>query len=126
MGESSSQIPASMITLSISSVSKSCLTLCHPMDLTRQAPLSFSISQNLLKFMSIESVMLSKPGSSVHGISQARKLEGDAISFSRGSSRLGIKPTSPAWQADSLPLSHLGSPQRILHLKYIIITYLSQ
>ena len=22
----------------------------------------------------------------------------------------GIKPASPAWQADSLPLSHLGSP----------------
>jgi len=22
----------------------------------------------------------------------------------------GIKPTSPAWQADSLPLSHQGSP----------------
>ena len=23
----------------------------------------------------------------------------------------GIKPTSPAWQEDSLPLSHLGSPR---------------
>ena len=48
----------------------------------------------------------SPPGSSVHGISQARILEGVAISFSRGSSWL----RSPALQADSLPLSHLGSP----------------
>ena len=26
----------------------------------------------------------------------------------------GIKPASPAWQADSLPLSHLGSPRTVL------------
>ena len=25
----------------------------------------------------------------------------------------GIKPASPAWQEDSLPLSHLGSPQQL-------------
>ena len=25
----------------------------------------------------------------------------------------GIEPMSPAWQADSLPLSHLGSPSEI-------------
>ena len=25
----------------------------------------------------------------------------------------GIKPVSPAWQADSLPLSHLGHPLQI-------------
>ena len=42
-------------------VTKSCLTLCDPMD-------------------------CSPPGSSVHGISQARILEQVAISFSRGSS----------------------------------------
>ena len=42
-------------------VAKSCLTLCNPMD-------------------------CSPPGSSAHGISQARILEGVAISFSRGSS----------------------------------------
>ena len=41
-------------------IAKSCLTLCDPMD-------------------------CSPPGSSVHGISQARKLEWIAISFSRGS-----------------------------------------
>ena len=44
-------------------VAKSCLTLCDPMD-------------------------CSLPGSSVHGIFQARVLERVAISFSRGSSRL--------------------------------------
>ena len=38
----------------------------------------------------------SLPGSSVHGILQARKLESVAISFSRGSSQLGIELGSPA------------------------------
>ena len=45
-----------------SEVSQSCLTLCNPMD-------------------------CSPPGSSVHGIFQARILERVAISFSRGSSQ---------------------------------------
>ena len=36
----------------------------------------------------------SPPGSSVHGISQARKLDWIAISFSRGSSHPGIEPAS--------------------------------
>ena len=45
----------------------------------------------------------SLPGSSVHGISQARILEWIAISFSRGTSRAGIEPRSPAFQTDSLP-----------------------
>ena len=39
------------------SVAQSCLTLCNPIDCTCQASLSSTISQNLLKFMSIESVM---------------------------------------------------------------------
>ena len=50
-------------------VAKMSLTLCDPID-------------------------YSHPGSSVQGISQARILERVAISFSRGSSRPGIKPTS--------------------------------
>ena len=57
-------------------VAKSCLTLCNPMD-------------------------CSPPGSSIHGISQTRKLEWVSISCSRGSSWLGgWTPhllTSPAW-----------------------------
>ena len=44
------------------------------------------------------------PGSSVHGISQITILEWDVTSFSRGSSM------PPAFQVDSLPLSHQGSP----------------
>ena len=52
----------------------------------------------------------SPPGSSVHGISQVRILEWDAISFSRDLPNLRIEPMSPAWQVDSSPLSHLGSP----------------
>ena len=39
-------------------VSKSCPALCNPMDYCNLAPLSFTVSQNLLKFMSIELVML--------------------------------------------------------------------
>ena len=44
----------------------------------------------------------SPPGSSVHGILQARILEWVVISFSRGSSHPGIEARSPALQADSL------------------------
>ena len=38
-------------------VAKSCPTLCDPMDFTMPGFLSFTISQTLLKLMSIESVM---------------------------------------------------------------------
>ena len=51
----------------------------------------------------------SPPGSTVHGISQARILEQDAISFSRGiflTQR--SNPYLLHWQADSLPPSHQG------------------
>ena len=65
-----------------------CVTLCNTMD-------------------------CSLPGSSVHGNSQARKLEWVAISFSRGSSR--PQEWNPCrlcllhWQADSLTLHYLYS-----------------
>ena len=56
----------------------------------------------------------SPPGSSVHGILQVRILEGVAISFSRGSfqprDQTGVSCVSCNWQANSLPLSHLGGP----------------
>ena len=55
----------------------------------------------------------SPPGSSVHGILQARTLEWAAISSSGDLHDPGFKPTSPvspALQADSWPLSHWGSP----------------
>ena len=54
------------------------------------------------------------PGSSVHGISQARILEWVAISSSRGFSpprdQTHISCIFVHWQEDSLPLSHMGSP----------------
>ena len=78
----------------VCSVTQSCLTLCNPTD-------------------------CSLP-SSVHGISQASILEWVAISYFRGSSRPGIKPESPELQADSLPLSHLGSPRLGQGNKYVL------
>ena len=45
----------------------------------------------------------SPPGSSVHGILQARILEWVAILSPRDLPDPGIKPRSPALQADSLP-----------------------
>ena len=64
--------------LSESEVAQSCLTLCDPVD-------------------------CSSPGSSVHGVLQARKLEWVAISFSTGDLLdPGIEPRSPALQTDTL------------------------
>ena len=51
----------------------------------------------------------SPPGSSLHGISQARILEWVTISFLRDLPDSEIEPTSPALQVDSLSLSHWGS-----------------
>ena len=60
---------------------------------------------------SCDPVDCSLTGSSVHGISQARILEWATIFFSRRSFWLRGQTASPALQANSLPLSHLGSPQ---------------
>ena len=54
----------------------------------------------------------SSPCSSVHGISQERTLEWVDMSFSRDHPPPGLKPTSAAWQAASLLLSHQGSPRK--------------
>ena len=59
----------------------------------------------------------SLPGSSVHGISQVRILEWDAISFSRDLPNLRIEPMSPAWQVDSILLCYLGSPKLLYPIK---------
>ena len=50
----------------------------------------------------------SRPGSSVHGISQAQILECVAISSPGDLHVPGIDPTSTEVQAGSLPLSHVG------------------
>ena len=68
-------------------------------------------------------------GSSAHAIFQARILELVAISTSRRSSpprdQTHISCNSPILQADSLPLSHLGSPQNsnLLRQMKLCITY---
>ena len=67
-------------------VAQLCLTLCNSMD-------------------------CSPPGSSVHGILQARILEWITIPFSRDLPNPGIKLESLALQADSL----LSEPQRKPH-----------
>ena len=63
-------------------VAQSCLTLCDPMD-------------------------CSPPGSSVHGILQARILEWVAILFSGDIPNPGIEPRSTTLQVDSLPFEPL-------------------
>ena len=55
------------------------------------------------------------PSSSVHGIFQARILERLPFLSSADLSNPGTEPKSPAWQADSLPVSHLGSPLDMTH-----------
>ena len=67
-------------------VTQSCLTLCDPMD-------------------------CSLPGSSVHGILQARILEWVAIPFSGDLPNPGIAPRSPTLQEDSLPCEPPGKPK---------------
>ena len=59
--------------------------------------------------------LYSPPGSSVHGILQARILMWVAIPFSRESSQPGIEP---ALQADSLPSGPPGNP-RAKHLRIV-------
>ena len=65
-------------------VAKPCLILCDPMD-------------------------GSPPGSSVHGILQARIREWVTIPFSSDLPDRGIEPGSPPLQADSLPSEPLGN-----------------
>ena len=55
----------------------------------------------------------SLPGSSVHGVLQARILEWVAISFSRGSLWLRTNPRLLYWQANSLLLNPQGSPLEV-------------
>ena len=52
----------------------------------------------------------SPPGSSIHGILQARLLEWVAIAFSRGSSWPRDEPSSPTLQADVLTSESPGKP----------------
>ena len=67
----------------------------------------------------------SPPGSSVHGIFQATRLEWAAISYSRGSSHPGIKPRSPALAGEFFTTEPLGSLMYLyLHLYLHLYLYL--
>ena len=68
-----------------SEVAQSCPTLCDPMD-------------------------CSPPGTSVHGILQARILDGLSFPSPEDLPDAGIEPTSPALQADALPSEPPGKP----------------
>ena len=59
----------------------------------------------------------SLPGSSVHGILQARILEWVAVPFSEDLPKPGIKPTSPALQADALTSEPPGKLGRAINIK---------
>ena len=74
-----------LICLAAARSLQSCPTLCDPVDCSLR-------------------------GSSVHGILQAKILEWVAVPSFRGSSQLADQNRSPALEADSLPLSHQGSP----------------
>ena len=72
-------------------VAQSSLTLCNPMEEQR-----------------------SSPGSSVHGILQARILQWVTFPSSRDLPDTGIEPRSPALQAYSLPSEPPGKPPKCL------------
>ena len=72
---------------------QSCLTLCGPMDCALQAPLFMGFSRQ--EYWS--GFPFASPGDLPNPV-------------------LGTEPKSPAWQADSLPLGHLGNPISTFHL----------
>ena len=64
----------------------------------------------------------SLPGSSIHGIFQARGLEWVAISSSRGSSWPRDRPDLPHCRQTLYPLSHQGSPYVCISLEEKLLT----
>ena len=75
--EEFTKLQSPLKSASASEVAQSCPTLCDPVD-------------------------CSPPGSSIHGILQARVLEWDAICSPGDLPDPGIEPRSPALQADAL------------------------
>ena len=55
---------------------------------------------------------------------QARIFQWVTISFFRGSSKSEIKLLLMHWQADSLSMSHQGSPVIYLHINYLSVFYI--
>ena len=58
-----------------------------------------------------------RPRGLVHGILQARILEGEAVPFSRGLPNPGIESRSPTLQEDSLPAEPQGKPKLKIYSK---------
>ena len=75
-----------------------------------------SVNKILSSFPGIFYMDCSLPGSSVHGIFQARVLEWVAISFPGNLPDPGIEPRSPALQADTLPSEPPGKPINYIHV----------
>ena len=83
------------ILQSKSEVAQSCPTLCDPTD-------------------------CSLPGSSIHGMFQAKVLEWTAIASPQDLPNPGIKPRSPALQADALPSEPRG--KSLYNMNSIVFT----
>ena len=64
----------------------------------------------------------SLPGSSIHAISQQKYWNGLPFSSSEDLPNLGVEPTSPALQVDSLSLSHLRIPTYVCMYIHAYIT----
>ena len=80
---------------------------------------AFLVAQSVKNLSLCNPVDCSPPGSSVHGIVQARTLEWLPFPPPGDLSDPGIEPASPvsrALQVNSLPLSHRGSPVLYRHI----------
>ena len=99
-------------------VTKLCLTLLQPHGLQPArlvCPWNFPGKNTNAKVLVAQSYLTvnpwtSPPGSSIHGIHQARILEWVAIPFSRCLLDPGIEPRSPALKPDSLLSESPGTP----------------
>ena len=78
-------------------------------------PMYYDIMYNMEKKDFCNLMGCSLPGSSVHGTSQAGILEWVPLPSPGIFPTQGLNPRLLHWQADSLPLSHLGSPLYIKH-----------
>ena len=68
------------------------------------------LTESLSQIQICDPMDCSMPGSSIHGISQARILKWVSISSSGDLPTQGLNPHLLHWQEASLQLSHLGSP----------------
>ena len=82
---------------------------CFTQKLFRNAESQFFARVLSCIWLSATPWTVSPPGFPVHGIPQARILEWVAMPSSRGSSWRRDRISLLHWQADFLPLSHLGS-----------------